>query len=85
MQSQSHKCGRFGASVSNVDRLPEIFKAVDPGASTTLVENYLEDEGKMQINSDTDPVETEAFAHGFNLPSVADFFDKLQDKTSQVG
>ncbi|KAK7259385.1 hypothetical protein RIF29_24992 [Crotalaria pallida] len=79
---ESHKCGRLGASISEFDRLPEIFKAVDPGASAALDGNYLEDEEKIEIDSDTEPTESEARAHGFNLPSMADLFDKLQDTTS---
>ncbi|KAE9593829.1 hypothetical protein Lalb_Chr18g0047211 [Lupinus albus] len=79
---ESHKYGHFGASISKFDRLPEIFKAVDPGASATSDGNYLEDDGKIEINSDTEPVESEAHAHGVNLPSMADLFDKMQDKTS---
>ncbi|OIV95417.1 hypothetical protein TanjilG_06286 [Lupinus angustifolius] len=79
---ESHKYVRFGASISKFDRLPEIFKAVDPGASATLDGNHLEDEGKIEINSDTEPAESKAHAHGANLPSMADLFDKMQDKTS---
>ncbi|CAL0302438.1 unnamed protein product [Lupinus luteus] len=79
---ESHKYARFGVSISKYDRLPEIFKAVDPGASATLDGNHLEGEGKIKINSDSEPAESEAHAHGANLPSMADLFDKMQDKTN---
>jgi hypothetical protein len=47
--------------------------------------NYFEDDGRMEIKSETEPAETEALAHGLNLHSMTDLFDNLQDKTDLVG
>ena len=86
MSSLSHKCGHFGPSISTFDRLPKITKAIEPGAYATLDGNHLEDDDGVELNSDTEPAETEALARGLNLlPSMADLFDNLQDKTSLVG
>lgn len=81
----SHKYGLIGPSISNIDRLPETIKAVDPGASSSLDGNHLEDDDSMEIKSDTEPAETEALPHEYNLPSISDLFDNLQDKTDSVG
>ncbi|XP_061355373.1 uncharacterized protein LOC133299895 [Gastrolobium bilobum] len=77
----SHKSGHFGPSISNIDRLPEIMKAVDPKASANLEGNFLENDGRIKINSGTEPDETEDLAHGFNQRSMTDLFDNLQDKS----
>ncbi|WJX33696.1 hypothetical protein P8452_21878 [Trifolium repens] len=56
-------------------------KAVDPRASASLAENHLEDDDIVELDLDTEPSETEALPHEFNLPLMADLFDNLQDKT----
>ncbi|XP_045824331.1 uncharacterized protein LOC123916817 isoform X2 [Trifolium pratense] len=81
LQSVTHKYGHIGSSISNIDRLPEIMKAVDPRASASLAENHLEDDDIVELDLDTEPSETEALPHEFNLPLMADIFDNLQDKT----
>ncbi|XP_020976600.1 uncharacterized protein LOC107639083 isoform X5 [Arachis ipaensis] len=78
MSSLSHKCGNFGPSMS--DRLPEK-KADGPWASATLDSNHTEDNNGVELSSDTEPAEAEAIAPGPNLPSMADLFENLQDKT----
>ncbi|XP_057721329.1 uncharacterized protein LOC130935552 isoform X2 [Arachis stenosperma] len=78
MSSLSHKCGNLGPSMS--DRLPEK-KADGPWASATLDSNHTEDNDGVELSSDTEPAETEAIAPGPNLPSMADLFENLQDKT----
>ncbi|KAK7327780.1 hypothetical protein VNO77_21871 [Canavalia gladiata] len=79
--SMSHKHERMRSSVTNIESLPEIKKAVDPMDSANFDGNYLENDGRVEIKSDTESAETEPPAHGFNLPSMADLFDNLQDKT----
>ena len=79
------KSGDIGHSISNIESLPEIVKAVDPRASANLDGNHLEDDDRIEINSDIAPAETEAFPHGFNLAPMADLFYNLQDKADQVG
>lgn len=74
----------IGPAVSNIDRLSEIKEAVDPEASENFVEDYLEDDFRMEIKSDA-PAKTEALALEFNQPSIADIFDNLQDKYDPVG
>ncbi|XLR25995.1 hypothetical protein S83_053895 [Arachis hypogaea] len=78
MSSLSHKCENSGPSMS--DRLPEK-KADGPWASATLDSNHTEDNDGVELSSDTEPAETEAIAPGPNLPSMADLFENLQDKT----
>ncbi|MED6106749.1 hypothetical protein PIB30_007410 [Stylosanthes scabra] len=78
MSSLSHKCGNFDPSIS--DRLPEK-KADEPWASATLDRDHLEDNDDVESTSDTEPAVTEAVAPGLNLPSMADLFENLQDKT----
>lgn len=60
-------------------------KAVDHRPSASLDGNHLEDDDIVEINLDTEPSETEARPHEFNLPLMADLFDNLQDKTDLVG
>ncbi|XP_027344501.1 uncharacterized protein LOC113857017 [Abrus precatorius] len=82
LPSVSHKCEHIDPSVTNIESLPESMKAVDPIDSKNLDGNYLDnDDGGMEIMSDTESAETEPLAAGFNLPSVADLFDNLLDKT----
>ncbi|MED6206598.1 hypothetical protein PIB30_028314 [Stylosanthes scabra] len=81
MSSLSHKCGNFDPSIS--DRLPEK-KADEPWASATLDLDHLEDNDDVELTSDTEPAETEPVAPGPNLPSMADLFENLQDKTPLV-
>lgn len=81
LSSVTHKYGHTGPSISNIDRLPEIMKAVDHRPSASLDGNHLEDDDIVEINLDTEPSETEARPHEFNLPLMADLFDNLQDKT----
>ncbi|MED6137588.1 hypothetical protein PIB30_066266 [Stylosanthes scabra] len=78
MSTLSHKCGNFDPSVSDI--LPEK-KADEPWASATLDRDHLEDNDDVELTSDTEPAETEAVAPGLNLPSMADLFENLQDKT----
>ncbi|KHN27610.1 hypothetical protein glysoja_047064 [Glycine soja] len=85
LASVLRKSGGIGHSISNIESLPEIVKAVDPRASANLDGNHLEDDDRIEINSDIAPAETEAFPHGFNLAPMADLFDNLQDKADQVG
>ncbi|XP_027930261.1 uncharacterized protein LOC114186532 isoform X2 [Vigna unguiculata] len=82
--SGSRKCGGIGPSVPQIDSLPEILKAVDPRSSGNLEENHLEDDDKIEVNSDTEPDETEVFPHEFNLTSVNGVFNNLQDKANQL-
>ncbi|KAK2389001.1 hypothetical protein QL285_062632 [Trifolium repens] len=81
LKSVTHKYGHIGSSISNIDRLPQIMKAVDHRASASLAENQLEDDDIVELELDTEPSETEALPHEFNLPLMADLFDNLQDKT----
>lgn len=85
LASVLRKSGDIGHSISNIESLPEIVKAVDPRASANLDGNHLEDDDRIEINSDIAPAETEAFPHGFNLAPMADLFYNLQDKADQVG
>jgi len=85
LASGSRKCGGIGPSVPQIDSLPEILKAVDPRSSGNLEENHLEDDDKIEVNSDTEPDEIEVFPHEFNLTSVNGVFNNLQDKANQVG
>jgi hypothetical protein len=85
LKSVTHKYGHIGSSISNIDRLPQIMKAVDHRASASLAENQLEDDDIVELELDTEPSETEALPHEFNLPLMADLFDNLQDKTDLVG
>ncbi|TKY47873.1 hypothetical protein E2542_SST29934 [Spatholobus suberectus] len=84
LPSVSRKCGGIGPSISNIESLPEIMKAVDPMTSANLDGKHLEDDGRIEINSDIEPAEREAFPHGFNLASMDDLFDNLQDKAAQL-
>ncbi|XP_057431161.1 uncharacterized protein LOC130724019 isoform X2 [Lotus japonicus] len=77
--SVAHTSMHIGPAVSNIDRLSEIKEAVDPEASENFVEDYLEDDFRMEIKADA-PAKTEALALEFNQPSIADIFDNLQDK-----
>lgn len=79
------KYGQNGPSISNIDRLPEIMNCVNPRASASLDRNHLEDDDIVELDLDTEPSETEALPHEFNLPIMADLFDNLQDKTDLVG
>ncbi|CAL5203525.1 unnamed protein product [Lathyrus oleraceus] len=79
--SMTTKYGHNGPSISNIDRLPEIMKGVNPRASASLDGNHLEDDDIVELDLDTEPSETEALPHEFNLPVMADLFDNLQDKT----
>jgi hypothetical protein len=81
----THNYGHTGPSISNIDRLPEIMKAVDHRPSASLDGNHLEDDDIVELNLDTEPSETEARPHEFNLPLMADLFDNLLDKTDLVG
>ncbi|KAH1189606.1 hypothetical protein GmHk_20G057346 [Glycine max] len=83
LASVLRKSGDIGHSISNIESLPEIVKAVDPRASANLDGNHLEDDDRIEINSDIAPAETEAFPHGFNLAPMADLFYNLQDKADQ--
>ncbi|KAL2327163.1 hypothetical protein Fmac_020590 [Flemingia macrophylla] len=84
LPSMSHKFGSIGPSISKIESLPEIIKAVD-SRNSDLDGNYLEDDDQIEINSDSEPAETEAFPCGFNLAKMDDFFDNLQDKAAQSG
>ncbi|CAK8567006.1 unnamed protein product [Lathyrus sativus] len=79
--SVTTKYGHNGPSISNIDRLPEIMKGVNPRASASLDGNHLEDDDIVELDLDTEPSETEALPHEFNLPVMADLFDNLQNKT----
>ncbi|KAG2394354.1 uncharacterized protein HKW66_Vig0182680 [Vigna angularis] len=57
---------------------------VDPRSSGNLEENHLEDDDKIEVNSDIEPDETEAFPREFNLTSMNELFDNLQDKANQL-
>jgi len=85
LASGSRKCGGIGPSILNIDNLPEIVKAVDPRSSRNLDGNHPEDDDKIEVNSDIEPDETEAFPLRFNLASMDDLFNNLQDKANQVG
>ncbi|KAL5148270.1 hypothetical protein HKD37_13G035331 [Glycine soja] len=79
------KSGGIDHSISNIESFPEIIKAVDPRASANLDGNHLDDDDRIEINSDIEPAETEALPHEFNMAPIADLFDNLQDKAHQVG
>ncbi|XP_058781692.1 uncharacterized protein LOC131655913 isoform X2 [Vicia villosa] len=79
--SMTTKHGHMGPSISNIDRLSEIMETVNPRTSPSLGGNHLEDDEIVELDLDTKPTETEALPHEFNLPIMADLFDKLQDKT----
>ncbi|RDX84842.1 hypothetical protein CR513_34040, partial [Mucuna pruriens] len=83
LPSVSCKSGGIGPLISNIESLPEIMKAVDPRTSSNLDGNHLEDDVIIEINSDIEPAETEALPHGFNLASMDDHFDNLQDQANQ--
>lgn len=85
LASGSHKCGGIGPSVPYFDSLPEIVQAVDPGSSGNLDGNHLEDDDKIEENSDIEPDETEVFPRRFNLASMDNIFNNPQDKANQVG
>ncbi|KAK8467668.1 hypothetical protein PHAVU_007G122524 [Phaseolus vulgaris] len=84
LASGSRKCGGIGPSILNIDNLPEIVKAVDPRSSRNLDGNHPEDDDKIEVNSDIEPDETEAFPLRFNLASMDDLFNNLQDKANQL-
>nr|XP_007146002.1 hypothetical protein PHAVU_006G004600g [Phaseolus vulgaris]ESW17996.1 hypothetical protein PHAVU_006G004600g [Phaseolus vulgaris] len=84
LASGSRKCGGIGPSILNIDNLPEIVKAVDPRSSRNLDGNHPEDDDKIEVNSDIEPDETEAFPLRFNLASMDDLFNNLQDKANQT-
>eukprot|EP00256_Glycine_max_P043007 XP_006593871.1 uncharacterized protein LOC100796411 isoform X5 [Glycine max] len=77
------KSGGIDHSISNIESFPEIIKAVDPRASANLDGNHLDDDDRIEINSDIEPAETEALPHEFNMAPIADLFDNLQDKAHQ--
>lgn len=85
LASGSRKCGGIGSSIPQIDRLPKILKVVDPSSSGNLEENHLEDDDKIEVNSDIEPDETEAFPREFNLTSMNELFNNIQDKANQVG
>ncbi|XP_014523697.1 uncharacterized protein LOC106779986 isoform X2 [Vigna radiata var. radiata] len=82
--SGSRKCGGIGSSIPQIDRLPKILKVVDPSSSGNLEENHLEDDDKIEVNSDIEPDETEAFPREFNLTSMNELFNNIQDKANQA-
>ncbi|KAL2976415.1 hypothetical protein AAZX31_13G007200 [Glycine max] len=77
------KSGGIDHSISNIESFPEIIKAVDPRASANLDGNHLDDDDRIEINSDIEPAETEALPHGFNMAPIANLFDNLRDKAHQ--
>ncbi|CAJ1964735.1 unnamed protein product [Sphenostylis stenocarpa] len=84
LATRSHKCGGIGPSIPNIDSLPELIKAVGPRTSANLDGNHLEDDDKIEINSDIEPAETEALPHGFNLATMNAHCNNLQDKANQL-
>ncbi|XP_020231112.2 uncharacterized protein LOC109811713 isoform X2 [Cajanus cajan] len=83
LPSVSHKFGSIGPSISKIESLPEIIKAVDSRTCANVNGNYLDDDDQIEINSDIELAETEAVPYGFNLATMDDLFDNLQDKADQ--